>query len=175
MIDLGKIKKIQKDKLVEEVVEEVLVENKLLKNIPNIDRFRETEEIQEDKLVEKVVEEVVDENKLLKDIPDNKSIGTHYQATSPIYSIRIPYRIQIDDWKLDVIGLIDTGCSNTILNEKLVSPTYIKHLSPSHQYKEEQMDGKLFTYTKQLEPVKLVSLKMRAPSLIIYTLKVILV
>lgn len=32
----------------------------------------------------------------------------HKIPSAPIYSIKIPCRIQIDEWKLDVLGLIDT-------------------------------------------------------------------
>ena len=41
---------------------------------------------------------------------------------------------------LDIIGLIDTGCSNIIL---------------SSQFTTEQMDGQLFTYTTKLDRGKL--------------------
>ena len=44
----------------------------------------------------------------------------------PIYSLKIKCKIEINDWALNIVGLIDTGCSNTILDKKLVPPQYHK-------------------------------------------------
>lgn len=51
--------------------------------------------------------------------------------------------------------MIDTGCSNTVLDESLIPPKYIETLFLENQYQAEQMDGKLFTYTKKLAPCKI--------------------
>ena len=46
-------------------------------------------------------------------------------------------KIQIQNWALEIIGLIDTGYSNTILDEKLVPTQYHKIISPSEQFSAE--------------------------------------
>ena len=44
----------------------------------------------------------------------------------PIYSLKIKYKIEINDQALNILGLIDTRYSNTILDKKLVPPQYHK-------------------------------------------------
>ena len=41
----------------------------------------------------------------------------------PVYSLKIKCIIQIQNWALALIGLIDTGCSNTILDKKISATT----------------------------------------------------
>ena len=49
-------------------------------------------------------------------------VNTIRKELRPIYSIKIKCKFQIEYWVLDIVGLIDIGCSNTILDEKLVPP-----------------------------------------------------
>ena len=51
-------------------------------------------------------------------------INTIRKNPRPIYSLRIKCKFQINDWALDIIELIDTGCLNTVLDQKLVPPQY---------------------------------------------------
>ena len=50
-------------------------------------------------------------------------INTIGKNIRPIYSLKIKCKIQINDWALNVVGLIDDGCSNTILDKKISSST----------------------------------------------------
>lgn len=63
-----------------------------------------------------------------------------------IYTLKIKCKLQIADWQVKAIGLIDTGYSNIILNMKLVPTKFYKHLDLSEQFFAEQMDGKLYIY-----------------------------
>ena len=49
-------------------------------------------------------------------ISDIQTINTISTCSKLIYSLKIKCKIQINDWTLDLLGLIDTGCSNTILD-----------------------------------------------------------
>ena len=53
------------------------------------------------------------------------------------------------------MGLIDIGCSNTILDQKLVPQQYQKTIPLFAQFTVEQMDGKLLTYTTKLDKYKI--------------------
>ena len=81
-------------------------------------------------------------------------VNTIRKAQRSIYSLEIKCKFQIHDWALDIVGLMDTGCSNTVLDQKLVSPQYHKPISPAAKFTAEQMDGKLFTYTTKLDRCK---------------------
>ena len=53
-----------------------------------------------------------------KDLPESdiQTINTISTYSKPIYSLKIKYKIQINDWTSDLLRLINTGCSNTILD-----------------------------------------------------------
>ena len=70
------------------------------------------------------------------------------------YSLKVKCKIQIQNWALEIIRLIDTECSKTILDEKLIPSQYHKTIPPSEQFSAKQIDGKLFTYTNKLEKYK---------------------
>ena len=53
-------------------------------------------------------------------------INTIGKNIRPIYNLKINCKIQINDWALNVVGLINTECSNIILDQKLVPPQYHK-------------------------------------------------
>ena len=71
------------------------------------------------------------------------------------YSLKVKCKIQIQNLAFKIMGLIDTRCSNSILDEKLVPSQYHKTIPPSEQFSAEQMNGKLFTYTNKLEKCKM--------------------
>ena len=106
------------------------------------------------------------ENKLSKETPMEtvetiieedqiEMLSTLRREPKQVYSLKIQCKIQIQNWALEIIGLIDTGCSNTILDEKLVPPQYHKPIQLSTQFNAEQMDEQLFTYTHKLEKCKM--------------------
>lgn len=76
-------------------------------------------------------------------------------SSSWIYTLKIQCKIQIAQWHLEVEGLIDIGCSNTILDLKLVPPQYHTSLDPTEQFYAEQMDGRLYKYEYILAKHKL--------------------
>ena len=88
-------------------------------------------------------------------IPDDFVINNISTRPKPLFSLKIKCKLQINDWTIDILGLIDTGCSNTILDKKLVPPQYHKPIPPTSQFMAEQMDGQLFTYTTKLDKCKL--------------------
>lgn len=53
---------------------------------------------------------------------------------NPLYSLKIKCRFQVGTWTLEVIGLIDTRCSNTFLVNKLVPPQYHKTIPLNEQF-----------------------------------------
>ena len=63
-----------------------------------------------------------------EELPDTntQTINTINTYPKPIFSLKIKCKIQINDWTLDILGLIDTGCTNTILDQKLVPLQYHK-------------------------------------------------
>ena len=92
-----------------------------------------------------------------EDLPELniQRLNTINTCLKPVYSLKIKCKIQINDWTLDTLGLIDTRCSNTILDQKLVPVQYHKPIPPSSQFLAEQMDGQLFIYTSKLDKCKL--------------------
>ena len=91
-------------------------------------------------------------------IPDElsiQSINTINTHPKPIFSLKIKCKIQISESTLDILGLIDTGCSNTIIDQKLVPLQYHKPIPPTAQFMAEHMDGQLFAYTTKLEKCEL--------------------
>ena len=67
-------------------------------------------------------------------IPDElfiQSLNTISTHPKPILSLKIKCKIQISEWALDILGLIDTGCSNTILDQKIVPLQYHKPIPPT--------------------------------------------
>ena len=56
--------------------------------------------------------------------PNNRIevLNTIRKELRPIYSLKVKCKFQIQYRVLDIVGLIDIGCSNTILDEKLVPP-----------------------------------------------------
>ena len=81
-------------------------------------------------------------------------VNTIKKELKPVYSIKFRCKIQIQNWAFDVIGLIDTGCSNTVLGQKLVPLQYHQAIPSAAQFTAEQMDGKLFTYITRLDKCK---------------------
>ena len=88
-------------------------------------------------------------------IPDDPLINNVNTRPKPLFSLKIKCKLQINNWTLDILGLIDTGCSNTILDQQLVPLQYHKPIPPTSQFMAEQMDGQLFTYTTKLDKCKL--------------------
>ena len=78
-----------------------------------------------------------------EDLPKNniQTINTISTCSKPIYSLKIKCKIQINDWTLNLLELIDIGCSNTILDRKLVPDKYHKPIPSSSQFMAEQTDG----------------------------------
>ena len=70
------------------------------------------------------VETIIEEDRI-------EVVNTIKKELKPVYSIKIRCKIQIHDWALDIIGFIDTGCSNTILDKKLVPLQYHQTISPA--------------------------------------------
>ena len=81
-------------------------------------------------------------------------INTINTYQKPIFSLKIKCKIQINDWTLDLLGLIDTGCSNTIIDQKLVPFKYHKPIPTNSQFRAKRMDGQLFTCTTKLDKGK---------------------
>ena len=52
-----------------------------------------------------------------------KTISINMKEPKQVYSLKIKRKVQIERWALELIGLIDTGCSNTIPNKKLSAIT----------------------------------------------------
>ena len=84
------------------------------------------------------------ENKISKETPIEtvetiieeyqiETISTLKREPKQVYSFKIKCKIQIQKWALEIIGLIDTGCSNTIIDKKLVPPNIINlfHFQPN--------------------------------------------
>ena len=94
------------------------------------------------------IETVVEEDQI-------ETISTLRREPRQVYSLKLKCKIQIQNWALEIIGLIDTECSNTILDKKLVPPQYHKPIPLPAQFSAEQMDGQLFTYTHKLEKCKM--------------------
>ena len=93
---------------------------------------------------------------VVESLEDNiETLNTINAYPKPIYSLKIKCKIQINDWTLDILRLIDTGCSNTILDLKLVLLKYHKPIPSSSQFTTEQMVSQLFTYTTKLDKCKL--------------------
>ena len=88
-------------------------------------------------------------------ISDDYLINTVNTRPKPLFSLKIKCKLQINDWTLNILGLIDTGCSNTILDQQLVPFQYHKPIPPPSQFMAEQIDGQLFTYTTKLDKCKL--------------------
>ena len=51
-------------------------------------------------------------------------VNTIRKELRPIYSLKIKCKFQIHDWALDIVELTDIGCSNIILDKKLVPQQY---------------------------------------------------
>ena len=94
------------------------------------------------------VETIIEENHI-------ETISTLRREPKQVYSLNIKCKIQIQNWALQIVGLIDTGCSNTIFVKKIVPPQYHKPVPFSAQFSAEQMDGQLFTYTHKLKKCKI--------------------
>ena len=54
--------------------------------------------------------------------PDNRIevVNTIRKELRPIYNLKFKCKFQIQYWVLDIVELIDIGCSNIILDQKLV-------------------------------------------------------
>ena len=68
-------------------------------------------------------------------------ISTLRREPKQVCSLKVKCKIQIQNWALKFIGLVDTGCSNTILDKKLVPSQYHKPIPLPTQFSAEQMDG----------------------------------
>ena len=66
-----------------------------------------------------------------------ETINTIRENPRPVYSLKIKCKLQIKDWALDILGLIDTGCSNTILDQNLVPVNYQKPIPSNSQLMAE--------------------------------------
>lgn len=65
-------------------------------------------------------------------------------------SLKVKCKIRIDDFIINCLALVDSGCSNCILNKSLVPTRYIvKSDSP---LEAQQMDGGIFSYKEILRP-----------------------
>lgn len=71
-----------------------------------------------------------------------------------MYGIYIKCEISIKEWQIEVIGLVDTGCSKTILDLKLVPSQYHKPIPVNSQFLAEQMDGTLLKYDTKITMFK---------------------
>ena len=67
------------------------------------------------------VETIIEEDQI-------ETISTLRREPKLVYSLKIKCKIQIQNWALEIIGLIDTRCSNTIFDKKLVPPQYHEHI-----------------------------------------------
>ena len=65
------------------------------------------------------VETIIEEDQI-------ETISTLRREPKLVYSLKRKCKIQIQNWALEIIGLINTGCSNTILVKKLVAAQYHK-------------------------------------------------
>ena len=57
------------------------------------------------------VETIIEEDQI-------ETLSTLRREPKQVYSLKIKCKIQIQNWALEIIGLIDIGCSNTILDKK---------------------------------------------------------
>ena len=68
-----------------------------------------------DKIAIETIETIVENDHI-------ETVNTIRREPKPVYSLKIKCKIQMQSWALELVGLPDTDCSNTILDEKLVPP-----------------------------------------------------
>ena len=80
--------------------------------------------------------EIIPNENILEESPETttQTISTISTYPKRLFSLKIKCKIQINDWTLDILGLINTGCSNIILDKKLVPLKYHKPIPLTSQF-----------------------------------------
>ena len=74
--------------------------------------------------------------------------------TKKFYTVSINLIIKIEDWELPIKAMIDTGCTNTVLNSNNIPERF--HNKATHVIQARQMDGTYYTYTQSVKNLQII-------------------